>query len=80
MNKNDMTKVLRDLADSLESVDIGQHWPVEVTVFEHYEQVKGPETGDAIVDARWHGRSIVIHVGDERWANHTTLAKRLPAP
>lgn len=74
MQRSDMIKVLRDLADNLEGADM----PVEMTVFEHHEPVKSPgNLGDTIVDARWHGRSIVIHVGDERWANDMTLAKRL---
>ena len=73
MQRSDMMKVLRDLADNLEGADM----PVELTVFEHYEPVKGPGMEGTVVDARWHGRSIVIHVGDERWANHMTLAKRL---
>ena len=77
MQRSNMIKVLRDLADKLE----GAKMPVEITVFEHHEQVKAPLfLGDAVAEARWHGRSIVIHVGDERWANHMTLAKRLSTP
>ena len=75
MQRSEMTKVLRDLADNLEGADM----PVEITVFEHHEPVRGPGFGDIAVDVKWHGRSIVIHVGDLRKANHMTLAKRLPA-
>ena len=77
IQRSDMMKALREFADNLEGADM----PVEITVFEHYEQVKAPLfLGDAVAEARWHGRSIVIHVGDERWANHMTLAKRLSTP
>ncbi len=76
MQRSDMMKVLRDLADNLEGVDM----PVELAVFEHHENVTPPELGGAIADVKWHGRSIVIHVGDLAFANHMSLAKRLPEP
>jgi len=75
MQRSDMVKVLRDLADNLEGADM----PVEITVFEHNEKVTNPEMGGAIVDVKWHGRTIVIHVGDLERANHMTLAERLPS-
>lgn len=76
MQRFKMVKVLRDLADNLE----GAEMPFEITVFEHHENVSPLEFGDAIADVKWHGRSIVIHVGDLRRANHMALAKRLPSP
>ncbi len=63
-------KVLRDLADNIEGADM----PAEITIFEHYEKVTDPEMGGAVVDAKWYGRSIVIHIGV---ADHMILAKRL---
>ncbi len=73
MQRSDMMKVLRGLADNLEGVDI----PVEITVFEHHENVTPPELGGAIAGVKWHGRSIVIHVGDLAMANHMSLVERL---
>lgn len=55
-------KMIRQFASEIE-----QGSPVNVTIFDHGDDVVAPEYGDTIIDRTWVGRTIVIQT------EHATL-------
>lgn len=73
MTNAELAKWLRGLADGVGPADTA----VSVTVIEHRTPVTDESLGGMVVDAKWRGRSIVIHLGDLDFANDEGLAERL---
>lgn len=70
-----MAAALRQLADQIEAGEVAR-----VGVYEHVEPIRDIQWGGQYgppVDAKWWGRSIVIHIGSPGWANDMALRERL---
>ena len=75
MSVNGMAAALRQLADQIEAGEVAR-----VSTYEHVETIRDIQYGGQYgppVDAKWWGRSIVIHIGSPAWANDMALRERL---
>ena len=72
MTNAQFAEMLREMANQVEA-----GMEASVSIFPHRTDVRDPELGGMVVDAKYHGSTYVMHFGDLEHANDAALAECL---